>query len=53
LAEEAQALTRTIHDEQGFCADGGHPVRGVARLLPHANIVRLFQKFFARTNWED
>jgi hypothetical protein len=53
LAEERELLARTIHNEQGLCADGGYPVRGVARLLPRADVVRLFQQFFSKTSWEE
>jgi glycine cleavage system H lipoate-binding protein len=53
LVEERELLAHTIHNEQGLCADGGYPVRGVARLLPRADVIRLFQQFFSKTAWEE
>lgn len=51
LAEERAQFARSVHDGQGLCADGGYPVRGVARLLPRADVVRLFQQFFGKAGW--
>ncbi len=53
LAEERESLAAAIHNGLGLCADGGYPVRGVARLLPRADVVRLFQQFFSKTGWEE
>lgn len=50
-AEERERLARAIHSGQELCADGGVPVRGVARLLPRADMVRLFQQFFSNAGW--
>jgi len=50
-AEERSRLSRHVNDTQGLCADGGLAVPGLARLLPHADVARLFQHFFANTAW--
>jgi glycine cleavage system H lipoate-binding protein len=50
-AEERQRLATHIHETQAPNGDGGHPVPGVARLLPKQDVVRLFQRFFSKTEW--
>jgi glycine cleavage system H protein len=51
-AEERERLARAIHaGQEELCADGGVPVRGVARLLPRADVVRVFQQFFSNAGW--
>ena len=51
LAGEREQLADAIHNGQGLCADGGSLVRGVARLLPRADVVSLFQQFFSKSGW--
>jgi glycine cleavage system H lipoate-binding protein len=51
LVDEREKLARAIHDGQQLGADGGQPVRGVVRLLPHGDAVQLFQQFFSRSEW--
>jgi glycine cleavage system H lipoate-binding protein len=51
LAYERNQLAQAIHDGQGLFADGGSPVRGVARLLPRAGMVGLFQQFLTKAGW--
>jgi glycine cleavage system H lipoate-binding protein len=51
LAAERERLAGAIHNGQQLCADGGYAVRGVARLLPHSDVVRLFQQFLSKTDW--
>jgi glycine cleavage system H protein len=50
-AQERERLSRAIHAGQVLWADGGEPVRGAARFLPHADVVRLFQQFFSNAGW--
>ena len=50
-AEEQARLEREIHDTHAPGCDGGSPVRGVAQLLPHQNVVCLFQHFFSNRGW--
>jgi glycine cleavage system H lipoate-binding protein len=51
FSAERDRLARAVHDGEKLCADGGRPVPGVARLLPRAGVVRLFQQFFAKPGW--
>jgi glycine cleavage system H lipoate-binding protein len=51
LEEERNRLSRHVNDTQGLGADGGYAVHGVARLLSRPDVARLFQQFFARTEW--
>ena len=50
-AQEREQLTNQIHEKHAPGCDGGPPVRGVARLLSHEELVGLFQRFFARADW--
>lgn len=50
-ADERDRLRREIQQLRGAACDGGEPVRGVAGLLPRAQLVRLLQHFFARRDW--
>jgi len=48
---ERERLTNEIHDACAPGCDGGSPVRGVAQFLAREDLVRLFQRFFAKTDW--
>jgi glycine cleavage system H lipoate-binding protein len=50
MAEERQRLDRYVHEVALPAADGGAVMPGVARLLPRADVVRIFQEFFG-TAW--
>jgi len=50
-AEEQERLAKEIHETLELSCDGGGPVRGVAQLLPHRQLVCLFQHFFSNTHW--
>jgi len=51
MAEEKHRLSRFVNDSEQVCGDGGEAAPGVARLLPRAGVVALFQQFFGRTAW--
>jgi len=50
-AQERELLTKEIHETHAPGCDGGSPVRGVAQFLRREDLVRLFQRFFSRTDW--
>ncbi len=50
-AEEAERLTREIHEVHAPGCDGGSPVRGVAQLLSRQHVICLFQRFFSASGW--
>ena len=49
--EERRRLSRYVHEHHLPDGDGGDVAPGVARLLPKAEAVALFQYFFGRTSW--
>jgi glycine cleavage system H lipoate-binding protein len=51
LAEEREHLANYVHESALPGGDGGASVPGVARLLSHTDVVRMFQEFFAGTAW--
>jgi len=48
---ERERLSDEIHETQAPGCDGGSPVRGVAQFLAHEDLVRLFQRFFSKSDW--
>lgn len=50
-SEEFDRLTREVHESLQLSCDGGRPVRGVAQLLSHQQLVCLLQHFFSIRNW--
>ncbi|MBS1858149.1 MAG: hypothetical protein JST11_22450 [Acidobacteria bacterium] len=51
MAAERQRLSSFVHEAGQVFGDGGEAAPGVARLLPRASVVTLFQQFFGRTAW--
>lgn len=49
--QERERFAREIHETGAPACDGGVPVRGVAQLLSRQDLVRLFQRFFSKTDW--
>ena len=48
---ERERLSNEIHETHAPGCDGGSPVRGVAQFLAREDLVRLFQRFFSKTDW--
>jgi glycine cleavage system H lipoate-binding protein len=49
--QEQERLAQQIHESHAPGCDGGTPVRGIAQLLPREDLVRVFQAFFANSDW--
>ena len=50
-AAERERLAREIPEAINLSCDGGHPVRGVGKLLSREQLVCLLQRFFFNTQW--
>jgi hypothetical protein len=49
--QDRERLAREIHETHAPGCDGGAAARGVAQLLSRQELVRLFQRFFSKTDW--
>jgi glycine cleavage system H lipoate-binding protein len=48
---ERERLAREIHEMHAPDADGGAPIKGIARLLPRGDLLCLLQDFFGNSGW--